>query len=65
MAQKMTLEQLLVHCAAKSVPATVKPVMGRDGRVEFYIHADGVDSETLDFSVTNNELRPLDRAAGG
>lgn len=62
---RMTLEQLLAHCITNSVPATLKPVVGRDGTMEFYVHADGADSETLDFSVKNNELKPLERAAGG
>jgi len=40
-------------------------VVGKSGKMEFYIHADGADSTTLDFQVTNNELKPLERAAGG
>ncbi len=65
MVNKMTFEQLLAHCLSKSVRASIHPVVGRDGSMEFYVHADGADSETLDFSVSNNEVKPLDRAAGG
>ena len=62
---KMTLEQLMAHCLSKNTSARLVPVVGRDGGMEFYIHADGADSDTLDFSVKNNEVKPLDRAAGG
>ncbi len=62
---RMTLEQMLTQCLHKNVPARVQPVLGRDGKVEFYIHPDGADGATLDFQVSNNELKPLDRAAGG
>lgn len=62
---KMTLEQLLTHCILSSVPARLVPVVGKSGKMEFYIHADGANSDTLDFQVTNNELKPLERAAGG
>lgn len=65
MANKTTLEQLLTNCLRSSVPARLVPVMGRDGTMEFYIHPDGADGDTLDFSVKNDELKPLDRAAGG
>jgi len=62
---KTTLEQLLTHCIRSNVTARLVPVMGKGGQMEFYIHADGADSTTLDFQVTNNELKPLERAAGG
>ena len=62
---KTTLEQLLTHCIRSNVPARVVPVVGKSGKMEFYIHADGADSTTLDFQVSNNELKPLERAAGG
>lgn len=62
---KMTFEQLLAHCLANNVAATLRPVVGRDGTMEFYVHPDGADGETLDFKVKNNEVKPLDRAAGG
>lgn len=62
---KMTLEQLLTQCLRNNVPARLVPVMGREGRVEFYVHPDGADGNTLDFQVVNNELTPLQRAAGG
>ena len=61
----MTLEQLLTHCIRSSVPAKLVPVVGKSGKMEFYIHADGAASTTPDFQVTNNELKPLERAAGG
>jgi hypothetical protein len=31
----------------------------KDGHPKFYIHADGKDSETLDFKVMGNELVPV------
>lgn len=65
MANKMTFEQLMAHCLSKSVTARLVPVVGRDGGMEFYIHADGADSDTLDFAVKGSELKPLNRAAGG
>lgn len=65
MANKTTLEQMLTNCVRNNVPASLVPVVGRDGGMEFYIHPDGADGVSLDFGVSNNELKPLTRAAGG
>lgn len=65
MANKVTLEQLLTQCLQKNVSARITPVVGRSGAMEFYIHPDGANGDTLDFQVKNNELKPLERAAGG
>jgi len=63
--RSVPLEQFLTNCLARGVSATVTPVMGRSGRVEFYIRPDGVDGDTLDFSVNGDAVEKLERAAGG
>lgn len=62
---QVPFDQFLLKCIRESVTVQLHPVMGRDGTVEFYLHADGADSNTLDFSVEGDKVTPLHRAAGG
>lgn len=37
----------------------IRTVKGPNGELDFYIHPDGVDGETLDFTVDGNSLERI------
>jgi hypothetical protein len=53
-----TLESYLRAAAERNViDFRIRCTPGADGTTGFYIHPDGKDGDTLDFTVTDNELK--------
>lgn len=38
---------------------SIRANINSNGEITFYVHADGHDSDTLDFQVNGNELIPI------
>lgn len=54
-----TLEDYLRTCSeGGAIDHIIRASVGKDGQVTMYIHAHGKDSDTLDFVVRGNGLRP-------
>lgn len=56
-----TLEQYLRENWDKGyiIDHVIRANVNEDGSVMFYIHAQGKDSDTLDFFVKDNQLTPV------
>jgi hypothetical protein len=56
----MTLEQYFKkNLERDAIDHALRASVTPDGNVTFYIHADGRDSDTLDFFVNGNQLIPI------
>lgn len=56
----MDLEEYLTsNFNKKIIDHSIRVTVGEDGLVSFYIHANGKDSETLDFQVIGNIIIPI------
>lgn len=62
----MTLEEYFEkNYRSKIIDHKIRITVDENGRISFYIHADGHDSDTIDFHVFGNHLLRITHASEG
>jgi hypothetical protein len=63
--EKKSFEEYLRSENAKAhIDFRIRTIRGPNNELDFYIHPDGADGDTLDFEVRGNELVRLEMGAG-